>query len=70
MAFLVFAFSGFDEERRNNFSERNACTIKKSRTGSEPDKHNFIFWTTPFLFQALHFAKEYIYVYIFWLIII
>lgn len=30
----VHAFSGADDEWRNNFSERQASTIKKSKTGS------------------------------------
>lgn len=32
--FTIFLFSGVDEEWRNTYSEREACTIKKSRTGS------------------------------------
>lgn len=42
---FFFTFSGVDEELRNNFSEREICTIKKSQTGSLSNFWSF-FWTT------------------------
>lgn len=51
--FFFFAFSGVDEEWRNNFREREeACTIKESKTGSESDNW-FSFWTTIYHYYSI-----------------
>lgn len=35
--FIFLSFSGGDQEWRNKFTEKGACTIKKNKTGSVSD---------------------------------
>lgn len=44
---FFFSFSGGDEDWGNNYAEREACTIKKSKTGSvSGTTHPLLLWTT------------------------